>query len=313
MLFAEAIESVKCLDEGVIESVADANIGSILGIGFPGWTGGVLQYINGYEGGAGPASSPAPGSSPSATASASSRRRRWSSGPSAASRTSTRSRSRPEVRTLVRGSSRRVLPRPGQAGHRRAARRPPAGRDPRGPRRRPARRGRGRRRIGDASSPSAAPPRCSPPSRAAPGRGWSSTRNREEGRSRDHPGVLSQVAGTFAPRPGSAGRRHCRSGGRRRAARRVALGADRLSHDRTAARGRAATARPAAGAERRPVQQPPFAQRSASARGFVKRSVWKPSAAAVAMLRSESSINSVRSALQAEAVDAAGGTAPGRA
>jgi 3-hydroxyacyl-CoA dehydrogenase/enoyl-CoA hydratase/3-hydroxybutyryl-CoA epimerase len=29
--------------------VADANIGSILGIGFPGWTGGVLQYINGYE------------------------------------------------------------------------------------------------------------------------------------------------------------------------------------------------------------------------------------------------------------------------
>ena len=51
MLFAEALESVKCLDEGVIETVADANIGSILGIGFPGWTGGVLQYINGYDGG----------------------------------------------------------------------------------------------------------------------------------------------------------------------------------------------------------------------------------------------------------------------
>ncbi len=49
MLFIESIESVKCLEEGVIESVADANIGSILGIGFPGWTGGVLQYINGYE------------------------------------------------------------------------------------------------------------------------------------------------------------------------------------------------------------------------------------------------------------------------
>ena len=48
MLFAEAIESVKCVDEGVIESVADANIGSILGIGFPGWTGACLQYINGY-------------------------------------------------------------------------------------------------------------------------------------------------------------------------------------------------------------------------------------------------------------------------
>ncbi|HWD74377.1 MAG TPA: 3-hydroxyacyl-CoA dehydrogenase NAD-binding domain-containing protein [Solirubrobacteraceae bacterium] len=51
MLIIEALETVKCLDEGVIESVADANIGSIMGIGFPGWTGGVLQYINGYAGG----------------------------------------------------------------------------------------------------------------------------------------------------------------------------------------------------------------------------------------------------------------------
>jgi 3-hydroxyacyl-CoA dehydrogenase/enoyl-CoA hydratase/3-hydroxybutyryl-CoA epimerase len=48
MLFIEAIESVKCFDEGVIESVADANIGSIMGIGYPPWTGGALQYINGY-------------------------------------------------------------------------------------------------------------------------------------------------------------------------------------------------------------------------------------------------------------------------
>jgi 3-hydroxyacyl-CoA dehydrogenase / enoyl-CoA hydratase / 3-hydroxybutyryl-CoA epimerase len=51
MLVIESLETVKCLDEGVIESVADANIGSIMGIGFPGWTGGVLQYINGYAGG----------------------------------------------------------------------------------------------------------------------------------------------------------------------------------------------------------------------------------------------------------------------
>ncbi len=49
MMFIESIESVKCLDEGVIETVADANIGSIMGIGFPGWTGGVFQFINGYE------------------------------------------------------------------------------------------------------------------------------------------------------------------------------------------------------------------------------------------------------------------------
>jgi 3-hydroxyacyl-CoA dehydrogenase/enoyl-CoA hydratase/3-hydroxybutyryl-CoA epimerase len=51
MLFAEAIETVRCLDEGVLRSVPDANIGSILGIGFPAWTGGVIQYINGYPGG----------------------------------------------------------------------------------------------------------------------------------------------------------------------------------------------------------------------------------------------------------------------
>ncbi|WP_328535698.1 3-hydroxyacyl-CoA dehydrogenase NAD-binding domain-containing protein [Streptomyces sp. NBC_00344] len=51
MLFSEALDTVRCFEEGVLTSVADANIGSILGIGFPGWTGGVIQYINGYEGG----------------------------------------------------------------------------------------------------------------------------------------------------------------------------------------------------------------------------------------------------------------------
>ncbi|MFJ6616793.1 3-hydroxyacyl-CoA dehydrogenase NAD-binding domain-containing protein [Kitasatospora sp. NPDC091335] len=51
MLFSEALDSVRCLEEGVLTSVADANVGSILGIGFPAWTGGVFQYINGYEGG----------------------------------------------------------------------------------------------------------------------------------------------------------------------------------------------------------------------------------------------------------------------
>jgi 3-hydroxyacyl-CoA dehydrogenase/enoyl-CoA hydratase/3-hydroxybutyryl-CoA epimerase len=51
MLFAEALETVKCFDEGVLTSVPDANIGSIMGIGFPPWTGGVIQYINGYPGG----------------------------------------------------------------------------------------------------------------------------------------------------------------------------------------------------------------------------------------------------------------------
>jgi len=51
LLFIEALESVRCLEEGVLTTVADANVGSILGIGFPAWTGGVLQYIDGYPGG----------------------------------------------------------------------------------------------------------------------------------------------------------------------------------------------------------------------------------------------------------------------
>jgi 3-hydroxyacyl-CoA dehydrogenase / enoyl-CoA hydratase / 3-hydroxybutyryl-CoA epimerase len=51
MLFVESLESWRCVDEGVLTSIPDANIGSIFGIGFPPWTGGVLQYIDGYPGG----------------------------------------------------------------------------------------------------------------------------------------------------------------------------------------------------------------------------------------------------------------------
>jgi 3-hydroxyacyl-CoA dehydrogenase / enoyl-CoA hydratase / 3-hydroxybutyryl-CoA epimerase len=53
MLVVEAVESARCLEEGVLIETADANIGSIMGIGFPPWTGGALQYINGYQGTAG--------------------------------------------------------------------------------------------------------------------------------------------------------------------------------------------------------------------------------------------------------------------
>lgn len=51
MLFAEALETQKCFDEGVITTTADANIGSIMGIGFPPWTGGAAQFVTGYPGG----------------------------------------------------------------------------------------------------------------------------------------------------------------------------------------------------------------------------------------------------------------------
>ncbi|WP_046301176.1 3-hydroxyacyl-CoA dehydrogenase NAD-binding domain-containing protein [Mycobacterium sp. UM_Kg27] len=51
MLFAEVLETQKCFDEGVLTSTADANIGAIMGIGFPAWTGGTAQFITGYPGG----------------------------------------------------------------------------------------------------------------------------------------------------------------------------------------------------------------------------------------------------------------------
>lgn len=48
LTFRQALEAVRCLDEGVVTSVADANIGSILGWGFVPFRGGVLQFINDY-------------------------------------------------------------------------------------------------------------------------------------------------------------------------------------------------------------------------------------------------------------------------
>ncbi|MEL4154812.1 3-hydroxyacyl-CoA dehydrogenase NAD-binding domain-containing protein [Corynebacterium bovis] len=48
MLFIEALETQKCVDEGVVVEDADANIGSIMGIGYPAWTGGTRQYISNY-------------------------------------------------------------------------------------------------------------------------------------------------------------------------------------------------------------------------------------------------------------------------
>lgn len=49
ILFAEALETQKCVDEGVLMDDADANIGSIMGIGFPAWTGGTRQFIKNYS------------------------------------------------------------------------------------------------------------------------------------------------------------------------------------------------------------------------------------------------------------------------
>ncbi|RBY89234.1 3-hydroxyacyl-CoA dehydrogenase NAD-binding domain-containing protein [Blastococcus sp. TF02A-30] len=51
LLFAMAVETARCVEEEVLTSVEDANIGSIMGIGFPPLYGGVLQYVDQYAGG----------------------------------------------------------------------------------------------------------------------------------------------------------------------------------------------------------------------------------------------------------------------
>lgn len=47
LLYRQSVETARCLAEGVLTSVHDANVGSIFGIGFPGWTGGAMQFIYG--------------------------------------------------------------------------------------------------------------------------------------------------------------------------------------------------------------------------------------------------------------------------
>ncbi|HFC12716.1 MAG TPA: 3-hydroxyacyl-CoA dehydrogenase [Anaerolineae bacterium] len=48
ILFIQAIEAVRCLEEGVLRNVADANLGSIFGWGFAPFHGGTLQFIEAY-------------------------------------------------------------------------------------------------------------------------------------------------------------------------------------------------------------------------------------------------------------------------
>lgn len=48
LLFRQVIETLKCLEENVLRTVAEGNIGSIMGIGAPLWTGGFIQFVNTY-------------------------------------------------------------------------------------------------------------------------------------------------------------------------------------------------------------------------------------------------------------------------
>jgi 3-hydroxyacyl-CoA dehydrogenase/enoyl-CoA hydratase/3-hydroxybutyryl-CoA epimerase len=49
LMFIEALETARCFEEGVIESSAAANIGSVMGIGFPANSGGAAQFMTGYQ------------------------------------------------------------------------------------------------------------------------------------------------------------------------------------------------------------------------------------------------------------------------
>ena len=45
-LCIQALETARCMEEGVVTTAAEADLGSILGWGFPAWTGGTLSYID---------------------------------------------------------------------------------------------------------------------------------------------------------------------------------------------------------------------------------------------------------------------------
>jgi 3-hydroxyacyl-CoA dehydrogenase/enoyl-CoA hydratase/3-hydroxybutyryl-CoA epimerase len=46
LLHYQALNAVKCLEENVLTSLRDGDIGSILGWGFPPYTGGIFSYID---------------------------------------------------------------------------------------------------------------------------------------------------------------------------------------------------------------------------------------------------------------------------
>jgi len=46
IMHRQAIEAYRCLEEGVLRSVVDGDLGSVLGWGFPIYTGGALSYID---------------------------------------------------------------------------------------------------------------------------------------------------------------------------------------------------------------------------------------------------------------------------
>ncbi len=46
LLYIQALETARCMEEGVLSDAADGDLGSIFGWGFPPWTGGTLSFID---------------------------------------------------------------------------------------------------------------------------------------------------------------------------------------------------------------------------------------------------------------------------
>jgi 3-hydroxyacyl-CoA dehydrogenase/enoyl-CoA hydratase/3-hydroxybutyryl-CoA epimerase len=45
LLYVQALETVRCLEENVLTHPADGDLGAVLGWGFPTWTGGTVSLI----------------------------------------------------------------------------------------------------------------------------------------------------------------------------------------------------------------------------------------------------------------------------
>jgi len=46
MMLAMCLETVRCLEDGIVETAIEADMGLVLGLGFPAFRGGALRYLD---------------------------------------------------------------------------------------------------------------------------------------------------------------------------------------------------------------------------------------------------------------------------
>lgn len=51
LLIRQSLEALYARDEGVVRDEIEGNVASVLGVGFPAWTGGSLRFVDQYDGG----------------------------------------------------------------------------------------------------------------------------------------------------------------------------------------------------------------------------------------------------------------------